>query len=513
MRWKLFSLTTLLLSLFAFTSVSPAQETKKSRPPLGLNLAGVRDYSSEIVFVDAFKAARSWISQAKGKPWGKGGPLEVDEKGNVQSLRPGQYAETIVFTGFEDRFPAGVFTCLYDGEGEIDLAFDAKVIERQPGKLKVKIQPRNGMASLRIMKTNPKNPVRNIRLIIPGFEETYEKQPFHPDFLKRWQGFKAFRFMDWMRTNCSQVAEWSDRPTPDMHSQALRGVALEYMIQLCNTMDVEPWFCMPHKATDDYVRKFAQMVKAQLKPSLKVYIEYSNECWNGQFEQARYCAEQGKKLGLSNNGYEAQIRFYSQRSVEIFNIWQEVFGDNNRLVRVLAMQSANPWTGQTAMDWKKAYEHADAIAIAPYFGHRWGSPKTADKVAAMTVDELMKKLPADLDKSRENMEAYAAAAKKRGLKLFAYEGGQHLVGNRGAENNKKLTELFHAANRHPAMKDLYLQNLRDWDQAGGDLFCVFSSIGRYNKWGSWGLLEYPGQDPKLTPKFLAIQEYLGRSQP
>ena len=97
-----------LLLLAPIGSVAYAAEP----PNLGINLSGVVDWSSEIVFVDAFRAARAWISQAAGKPWGQGGELEVDEAGQVKSLRPGQYAETIVYTGFEKRFPAGKFTCL-----------------------------------------------------------------------------------------------------------------------------------------------------------------------------------------------------------------------------------------------------------------------------------------------------------------------------------------------------------------------------------------------------------------
>jgi hypothetical protein len=297
-----------------------------------------------------------------------------------------------------------------------------------------------------------------------------------------------------------------------MHSQAVRGVAVEYMVRLCNQLGVAPWFCLPHRATDDYVRQFARAVKAELKPSLRVYVEYSNECWNGQFQQARYCQEQGQKLGLSGNAYEAQLRYYSQRSVEIFKIWEEVFGGRDRLVRVLATQSANPWTGRTALAWKGAARQADAIAIAPYFGHRWGSPKTADKVAALTVDELMRALDEDVAESRRHIEAYAAEAKRQGLELLAYEGGQHLVGHGGAENNEQLMRLFHAANRHPRMKELYLANLRDWQAAGGRLHCVFSSMGRYSKWGSWGLLENAAQDAATVPKYQAIREYLGREK-
>ena len=284
------------------------------------------------------------------------------------------------------------------------------------------------------------------------------------------------------------------------------------MIQLINTLDVEPWFCLPHLASDDYIRQYARVVKQKLKPGLKVYVEYSNECWNGQFQQARYCQQMGAKLGLSKNAFEGQLRYYSQRSVEIFKIWEEVFGGKERLVRVLATQAVNPWTGQTVADWKDAFKHAEALAIAPYFGNRWGDPKTADKTASMSADELIQALAQDVAGTRKHMTAYVAESQKHGLKLLAYEAGQHLVGYQGAENNEKLTQLFHAANRHPGMKDLYVQYLGNWNESGGELMCIFSSMGHYSKWGSWGLLEHAAQDPATAPKYQAIRAYL-QTQP
>jgi hypothetical protein len=486
-----------------------AAEEAKLKPPLGMNLSGVVDWSSEIVFVDAFRAARPWISQEKGKAWGKGPALDLDAKGNLRSLKENQYAETVVWTGFDKRFPSGTFTCFYDGDGDVDFTGDAKVIQRKKGEMKVEVEARHGSCFCRITRTNGKDPVRRIRLILPGHEKTYEKEPFHPDFLKRWKGFRVFRFMDWQRTNGSTLVEWSARATPEHHSQAQAGgVAAEIMIDLCNRLKVDPWFCMPHLASDDFVRQFAARVNKKLDRGRKIYVEYSNECWNGGFAQARYCAERGKKLGLSKNAYEAQLRYYSQRSVEIFRLWEKEFGGRERLVRVLATQSANQWTGGAVLDWKDAHEQADAVAIAPYFGYRFGNPKTADKVAAMSADDLVAELAKDVEASKKVLAGYAELARKRKLTLMAYEGGQHLAGYQGAENNDKLTKLFQEANRHPKMKDLYLADLKNWREAGGGLFCVFSSMGNYSKWGSWGVLEHTGQDADKAPKYQALREYL-----
>ena len=92
-----------------------------------------------------------------------------------------------------------------------------------------------------------------------------------------------------------------------------------------------------------------------------------------------------------------------------------------------------------------------------------------------------------------------------GLKLVAYESGQHLVGALGTENNDAITKLFTEANADARMGEVYSQNLNTWAQAGGDLICSYYSVGKWSKWGSWGLLQYYDDVP--TAKFKAVMQW------
>jgi hypothetical protein len=510
------TLLPVLLALLIFVGTGTAGE-KAEKPnensTLGINLGGVTYWSTEIVFVDLFKHSQTWKSQAPGKKYAQGGELALSKDGWVETLADnGQFADSIILSSINGRYPGGVYTCLYDGQGELKFAYGTSVADQKPGRIRIQVKPEQNLLTLSIIKTDPKDPVRNIRFILPGFEDTYGKQPFHPGFLKRWEKFKVLRFMDFQKTNNSRQTNFSDRPTPAMQTQGgRRGVALEYMIQLANTLDADPWFCMPHLATDDYIREFAKMVRRQLKPNLKIYIEYSNECWNSMFAQARYCKDKGKELGLSDNDYQAQLRYYSKRSVQIFKLWEKVFGGPKRLVRVLAAQNANPWTSQQVMDFEAAYKHADVLGIAPYFGHALGNPKNQDKTVKMSVDEVLDACKGYIEKNNKTIAKQAEQAAERGLRLIAYEGGQHLVGHGGAENNMAMEQLFHAANRHPRMKQLYLEYLAGWKQAGGTMMAIFSSTGRYSKWGSWGIMEYHGQPTDEAPKYQAVIEFLEKN--
>ena len=63
-----------------------------------------------------------------------------------------------------------------------------------------------------VERTNPANPVRNIRVLMPGFDAaTAEALPFHPRFLASLKQYGVLRFMEWMRANVKGPATWDQR--------------------------------------------------------------------------------------------------------------------------------------------------------------------------------------------------------------------------------------------------------------------------------------------------------------
>ena len=491
---------------------------RQPQPRLGMNLNGASDVNSELPFVNVFRLSRPWVSQKKGQPWGQGPALALDEHGWVKRLEADCWAETPMCVIEGGHYPSGEYVVLYEGQGQVDAIGPATVASRQPGRLTLAVDATKGSLFVRILATDPANYVRNIRVIMPGFEKTYRQQPFHPVFLRRWQGVACLRFMDWMNTNNSQVSHWRQRPMLEDATYCAKGVAPEVMIDLANRLHVNPWFCMPHLADDEYVREFAKLVREKLDPDLKVYVEYSNEVWNAMFEQHRYAEREGKRLhlGAAERPWEGACLFYARRSVEIFKIWEEVFGGTDRLVRVLAWQAASgpDWTGGILLSPPGVSGYVDALAIAPYLGfcvpEQSDDPKalTASVVSKWTVEQILdhiqtKVLPESVGWIREQKKV----AEKYGLKLVAYEGGQHLFGVFGAENNEALTKLFLAANRHPRMGEIYSQYYDGWTRAGGDLFCYFGSTSSWSKWGSWGILEWFDEDPAKSPKFMATMRW------
>lgn len=503
---RTFLLAALLAACCLTSSAAP-----QAQPRLGMNLNGPADWNTELPFVDVFRLSRAWISQRQGAAWGKGPQLALDERGWVTRLEPNCWAETPLCTVEAGHYPSGRYTVLYDGSGRLEFVHAAKVVDREPGRMVIEVDSSKGGFFLQLRETDPANYVRNIRVIMPGFEKSYQEHPFHPVFLQRWQGVACLRFMDWMHTNGSKLSHWSERPTPDEATFTVKGVALETMIDLANRLDADPWFCIPHLADDDFVRRFAELVKQRLESERRVYVEYSNEVWNGMFEQSRWAGQQGQKLGFADKPWEAAWRYTAYRSVQIFGIWEQVFGGAAQLVRVLPSQGANPYVSERVVEFQDAYRHADALAIAPYITCNvpvQGQGLTTAVVEKWTVDQALDYMEkTSLPESIRWIQGQKKVADKYALQLVAYEGGQHMVGVGGGENNETVTKLFHAANRHPRMGEIYRQYYAAWTAAGGDLFCYFSSVGSWSKWGSWGILQFYDDDPSQSPKFLATMQW------
>lgn len=507
--------STLVLCLLVIGPVALMGQ-EPPQPRLGINLAGPADWSTELPFVDAFHLSRQWISQRPGQPWGQGPPLQLDERGWIQRLEPECFAETPLCTIDGGHYPSGEWTILWKGEGQVELS-KGRVLASEPGRLRVQIEAAGGGFFLRLRATNPANPVRDIQALMPGVSaEEASANPWRARFLERWRGVACLRFMDFQETNNSTQQQWRDRPQPGDATWTRAGIPIEWLCDLANRLDADPWFCLPHRADDEYVREFARLVRQRLAPQRRVYLEYSNEVWNGQFQQHRYAAEQGQALGFAEKSWEAAWRYTAHRSREIFALWEQEWGGRSRLVRVLPSQAANAYVASQIAGWHDAGRHADVLAIAPYVSLNVppqgktlnAAPLNAAEVSQWSVERLLDHVDSQsLPESIRWMAANRQVAEQYGLKLVCYEAGQHLVGVQGAESNEALTRLLHAANSHPRMRDIYRRYYAAWEAAGGDLLCHFSSVSRWSKWGSWGLLQFDDDDPRQSPKFEATIEW------
>ncbi len=477
-------------------------------PILGMNLSFVTYWTREWVFTNVLRQSKGWFStNTGGNPYDDGGSVQTDANG-WPVLAPGKAAATIMLNATDGRYPGGKYICTYDGEGDIVFGWDAKNGTKQPGRIEVNVTPSNTGVYMRIENSNPSNRVRNVKLVHESLVD--HPSSFHPLFVERLKPFKTLRFMDWQRTNTTSQKVWSDRVTPDYFTQAERGgVAIELLIELANELGADPWICMPAQADDDYVRRFAQLVKSRLHPGGKVYVEWSNEVWNSQFEAHKWIKAETDNTSLS-------MPFFDKWAAEArrdFDIWTNVWGaDSNRVVRVAASQAANVWVTGKLLE--RMGGKFDAVSCSTYFGLPSAVERTL--TSSTTVDEIIGHLENNIvTDNRKFYGQHGALAKQYGdqfgrpIKLIAYEGGQHLAD--GGQNKPHKAALI-AAQDHPKMYDLYQQNMLEFERAGGSANVMFNYVGRRDQWGSWGHLQYQDESLNSAQKFKAMLDYPGSNK-
>ena len=160
--------------------------------------------------------------------------------------------------------------------------------------------------------------VSNIQLIRPGYDPS--NHPLYtPESIAALSEADLIRVMGWSGTNGSTEQNWSDRLLPTYAQIGLPGqmVPWEYVIALANAADRDLWLNVPEEATNDYITQLAELIKngdtvggvtyAGLTPSLNLYIEHSNEVWNGGFAANGQAAADGQAYEMtpfSTLGYE-----------------------------------------------------------------------------------------------------------------------------------------------------------------------------------------------------------------
>jgi len=518
------------------TTPSPASINERS--PLGTNLSGICDWMSEHPFINLAKYCRSW--GLVDQPWNAyngtdGRPTAaemIDAKGYLKAGKTG--GAIAVCNGYAYSWPVtGVdYVCRYEGEGTVQLKRGSTTIAVNNGRAQFSVPAGcTDMLYILITANSTTNPVRNIWISELQYESYYTDQSnpnkmFYPAFMANWEKFKVLRFMDWMSTNNSNITSWQNTsgdfdattaPSEADFTWRIKGVPVEVMVKYCNKTNSDPWFCMPHKATDSYISSFASYVNTNLATTRRAYIEYSNECWNWQFAQAQYCVPMGSAIWGSTDG-SAYQKYYSLRSIQMFHLWEAAFGANaSRLVRTFAWQAAG--TANTLLDLEyaagftgKASTHGDAIAIAPYFA---GSLDGYNSAAInMTVTQILDYCDNFVNTTCKTwISSYSTKALASNLSLIAYEGGQHLLAN-GADKDATpdstnlLLDKFTQVNENARMKDIYLNYLNVWKNNGGNLFASFSSVGSHSKYGHWGVKVYESQPRSQAPKYDALLSFI-----
>ena len=511
----------------------------QAKPPIGMNTNEIQHVDSSAPFVNLFKMAMPFKEAKKLTS----GNVIYDKDGWPRDLRGGKAGTYLIHWLPQGTLPEGQYTVLYDGEGQLDYQSkggDVRLVHSAPGKDIIDIRSgpdRFIQVALIIKRSEPQNYLRNIRVLLPGgicannpfkrvngaqncrgsfyksFEKHYDQILFNPDFLNFMKDYKVIRMMNFSGITRNPIRHWNQMNQMSKATWAgtegVRGAPLEVMVRLANILNRDAWFNIPHAADNNFVQQYARYLKQHLRPNLKAYIEYTNEAWNTVFMQTHYTKQMGTKLGLDRDPNQAGYKYYSQRAVEIFKMFDQAFGGRQRLVHVMGIWSANRYMTPVVMEHKNAYKYVDAMAIAPYF---FVHQKALGKIHS--VPDVFKELeddkanPYSMNNVYKMIDQQMEYAKKYGVKLIAYEGGQHLTDPRARSTKSIPNQYLIGANRAWPMEKFYVEFLQNWDRiTGGSLFVAFSAPRTCQYYGCWGIKEYLNQPDNKAPKYRALKRF------
>lgn len=462
---------------------------------LGINLPTVNWWDMNRPFANLIYGS-SWQMQNTA-PWGgyENVPASMlDGNGWVKSV-PAGYR---LLRSLSVPAAGGDFTCKFDGNGALAVEGAAvSNVRSSAGSLRFQLAPTypDGKSALLNFNVDASNYIRNIDCRETGSSATTS---LSPEFLSLLTGFKTLRFMEWqLGTTDNTPVTWASRnKVGDGDYLRNDGVPVELIVQTANSAGADAWVTVPWNADDDYVTRFATYVRDNLASGRQVYVEVSNEVWNGgSAVGAQACAEaKAEKLASINGGDPCNRERYAEKTKQVMQIWSTVFaGQMNRLVRVAGMQHVSPWWTNASLSYLNLAQSVDAVATAPYFG--------ADIVDSMTLDQAMAALPGKATEAVNLGVQQKATAQKFGLRYVTYEGGQHVV----LPNSLTLEQQIQ---RDPRMFDVYQQFISAWRDQVGDQLNLFTLIGSISQYGGWGLSEYPGQPLTGAPKLRAARSFM-----
>ncbi|NJC33715.1 hypothetical protein GGR88_001189 [Sphingomonas jejuensis] len=462
---------------------------------VGINLTGVDYFNNDRPFMNLLYGGHWQLNRAGGSY--RDMPAEhLDANGWVKSLPAGGEAVRLLS---QPAVPVGGadFICRYEGSGTFNINGVQNVV-RGPNQVRFRVNtrfPNRENIAIYYENVSGSDYIRNIDC---REVSAARNQTFSPDYVSSLRGFKVLRFMDWQATNGNSIRTWANRSRPG-GSDVLKNdaVPVEYMVELTKLVGADPWFNIGWNSDDDYIRRFAEYVRDNVPSDRKIYVETSNEVWNPIMPVSPQAEQEGLARGLSTNPFEAKLKRYSQRSAEVMRIWTEVFaGQQQRLVRLVATQHANPWTTEVVLGFGDTKNWIDGVATAPYFGY---SVNNDDRRGDLTA--MFAALRSEITPVITTALQHKRLATSYGKRYMTYEAGHHIL-------MRNDVPLLIQMNRDERMADIYRQYMSQWQAQVGDVLAMFSHNSPTTEWGSWGLTEYRGQPLSEAPKARAVREFL-----
>lgn len=271
---------------------------------------------------------------------------------------------------------------------------------------------------------------------------------------------------------------------------------LEDIVDLVNEVEhCDLWVNIPHCMDDAGVTSMAETIADRLNTDRKVWVEYSNECWNYStpFTQTKYCYGMGQ-LDSSINTLTSDVNyrgwmFYAKRAGQCHDLFEATFTDLGRstsdIIRLLGGQFSSTSLSSVILGYASSHGYdVDAIAIAPYYSNGPDEASLYSIFNSLSIEQLMDTTEAWMMKGTtlKNIEKQMIA-NPSGIDLVLYEGGPEsglpVIDGHYPINTGSPTPAYRsrAWGRHPRQKGILLHLFQGASDIGVTLFNYFATGG------------------------------------
>ncbi|SFJ56652.1 hypothetical protein [Celeribacter neptunius] len=375
-----------LAQALAFDASLPAFEQQASATRIGANVGWFSPSGANnlVIFINQLKGARPWDDPDNT------GRMVLDENGYPTNV-PGKYVVSSLLLRSQDvagiaphtgRFRLygqgiGLFSLTSSSQGtlaqKVNTAYlpseeiggvsywyvdvDFEVGTEQIAKLNMLIYSLRQGEHLHALSLVHESHLKAFRA----------GEVFAPELIKDLQHYEALRLMDWMRANRieedgdgwrKEGSDWTS-PNPEQRyvspeyytfnniaggakneSRFEVSAPIEYVVELANETEADPWINLPVDVTDDRAARLGSYVAQHLDPDLVPRWEYGNELFNTSrgFEGYRYALREAHTVfkGYHEDGPVAAAEWAAYRGPHLYQILDHAFDDHGREARFVA---------------------------------------------------------------------------------------------------------------------------------------------------------------------------------
>ena len=258
---------------------------------------------------------------------------------------------------------------------------------------------------------------------------------------------------------------------------------------------------MIKNTNNDYIQNLATMWKNDYKHwgVNKLFIEFSNECWNPQFQCHSYMELMGNKTNQSS------YQYYGQRVCEIRKIFDDTLDPSGKqntddlIYVVMGAQDANYWVAIQELPGHS--QCVNGVAIAAYYCMY---NLTQQQEVAYSNDVLFENIQSvqtqDYHETRWTDNEIVARSYTghdgQALNIVGYEGSWGCTPPYGPYRSN-LTDKYNSMCLDKGISPTISLNLANWYKTVTQdinnkfsLINVFSYIGWGGQYGNWGHLQY-----------------------